>query len=332
MGLWSNLGHPYDKRLQECSFEYSNYGFSTFTAYVDIMSGVNSLTQTLQIASISLPPTTAGSRALVTLPLADIICKLARISCANNKGAYVAISETSVIRFYGPPKWAAIQDPPDILDFTQWKAYGPCESIARQVRLAIDTGGVNCTVALQGDGASQQSFTVNATDSDRKRFFSTNSNLICRLWRYAFTPGFGGKAKVFENELDAIPEPCPITSVWDSYELCFSFQGWKAIKILNLQWICAANSTLSIYREQDVLFYQINLLAQNSRDPQRFLLPTLNGGVLNKSRSFRMVINVTSPLKFYPDASKIEWVGFGLPRHRALQQQKLSELLSPMAG
>jgi|SRR5579872_1693653 len=331
-GLWQNLGHPYDKRLQEVTIEYSNYGFTTLTAYVDIMSGINSLTETTQIASAVLAPTPAGTRALATIPLADIICKLCRITYKNNEGAAVVINESNVLRVYGDPKWSAVNDPPDILEQTQWRAYGPCESIARQVRLAIDTGGVNCTVALQGDGTTQQSFTVNATDSDRKRFFSTNSNLICRMWRYTFTPGSGGKAKVFENELDAIPEPCPITSVWDSYELVFSYQGWKAIKILNLQWICAASSTLSIYREGDALFYAITLPPQSTRDPQRFLLPSLNSGVLNKSRSYRMVLNVTSPLKFYPDGSRIEWIGFGLPRHRALQQQKLSELLSPMAG
>jgi len=209
------------------------------------MSGTNSLTETLAIATLALPPTPAGARALVSTPLSDIICKLARVSYTNAEGAYVVISNSNLIRIHDV-QLEKVDDPPDFFDQTQWQQKFPCEAIARSLRLTIDTGGVNATINLQADGSTLQALTVNTSDSDRRRLISLNSNLIGKLWRLTGANGGGGKTKLWDFDLEALPEPCP-TTLFDTYELSFGYQGWKNLKLVELMYICAASPLVSFY-------------------------------------------------------------------------------------
>jgi hypothetical protein len=97
-------------------------------------------------------------------------------------------------------------------------------------------------------------------------------------------------------------------------------------------YICPSSVTVTIYRENDQQFYSVTLPAHTHRDIAKVQIPAAVGSVLNKSRTYRIVLTAAQPAKFYADASRVEFIAFGAPRHQALQQKPLSAIMGTVAA
>jgi hypothetical protein len=146
--------------------------------------------------------------------------------------------------------------------------------------------------------------------TDRTRILTVNSDTIGKMFRLVPHPGSGGKAQIFNVTYDAIREPCYLTS-WDSYEMVFGFAGYKFIKQVWVEYVCAGTIVVSIYRDNGQLFYQKQLPAHAQRNVENFLVPDKNPttGALNTSKVNRVVISssdTSKPFKMYKDGTRIE--------------------------
>ena len=271
---------------------------------MDTLSGIDGTTITTPAAQFTLSGTTRGEQ---TFPIADgTIVKAVRI--------YPATTNTSF------KMWTYVFDfekfPADKVLTTPWDALGhPCEKVLRNLTLEIDTGGVACSVELQADGVTKQTYSVTTTANDRVRILSCDSDIadtyiIGREFRLKFTPGGGGKAQYFSHAFEKAYEPCPAWH-WDSFEQTFGSAGYRYIKQIWLNYRGGA-LTLKVYRDDGTLLYSKSLPAHQQRTTERFYLPAVNGGVLNKSKGHRIVIDSASqaaPFYLYRDSSRCE-VGF----------------------
>lgn len=106
---------------------------------------------------------------------------------------------------------------------------------------------------------------------------------------------------------------------------------WKALKLLEIFYTSTGSIAFYIEVDGGVQFFSTTLPTQSTRAVQRILLPSMNGGVLNKSKTYRMLFVANSGnFKFYSDACRMEFLAFGAPRHRALQQKSFSEITAPV--
>ena len=173
----------------------------------------------------------------------------------------------------------------------------------------INTGGVAAIVSLQADGNTMQVFSVTSSISASDVVLPCNSNLIGKQWRLTLSPGTGGQTQLFDWGLDYVREPCAV-AYFDSYENDFGYPGWKAMKQVFLWYTAPSPITLTFFVDNDLQFYQITLPAQAHRDINRFYLPASNGGVLNKSKQYRLQISSANSFKIY-SGSLIEFIQFG---------------------
>ena len=298
---WQDLGWEHSKLLKEITVEYDNNSQGSVTLTVDTL-GADGVTITLNALSFTL---NGIGRSKQTFPVAtDTIVKMVRV--------HPSADFTSFKMW--PPKWITTNYPPDVAYQTDWDDLGyRCEKILRNVELEIDTGGVACTVALQADGVTKQTFTVTSTANDRVRIIScdstiTNTVLIGKRFRLLFTPGTGGKAQLFRYTFGRTFEPCPSTH-WDSLEMFLGSAGYRYLKQIWVEYRCLGSITISIYRDGGKLFYQKILGQHLQRDAERFYLPALSNGALNKSKSYRVMIDAVDPAKpfyLYRDSTRME--------------------------
>ncbi len=192
---------------------------------------------------------------------------------------------------------------------TPWSDLGYVfDKIARNLVLDIDTGGVPCTIQLQADGVTMQTFTVTSASNDRDRVIATNSNLEGRIFRLTFAPGANGKAQVFSAGLDYLADVNSVSYV-DTYWQDLGWTGWSAIK---QAWIVYQGSAIAIrfLTDGDTLFYTATLPSSATRITSRFYLPAVNAGVLNKSKLHRIQVTGSGAFRLYA-GSLLEVINFG---------------------
>ncbi len=309
---WDNLGSPFDKKLQEISFQYDNNNLGPVTMLMDIETGIKGGTITTAAYSFVLD---AATRGLQTFPFPD--------------GVYV-----KQFRLYPQAdfitwrnwdyKMTAEVQPPDIVEWTdQSDLSWPCEKLARMLLLDINSGGVPLAIDLLADGVVVQSFSITTTQDDRYRELPTNSDLIGKLWKLHLTPGTNGASQIYSAKMDFMRDVC-YTNYYDSYETNLGTNLFKFLKQGRIDYKSPSPITLTIYRDGGQTFYTVTLPAQAYRNVYRFYLPAINAGVLNKSVKYRIRMSCAGNFALYADSS-IEFGAFG-------QDQMGAFLLSTMGA
>lgn len=215
-----------------------------------------------------------------------------------------------IVRKYA---WNSEFFPPDIIYFTPWSDLGYVfDKISRNLVLDIDTGSIPCSIALQADGVTQQTFSVTSSSDDRDRVLATNSNLEGRLWRLALTPGVGvgAKAQLFKAGLDYVADVNSVNYL-DTYWQDFGWVGFSAIK---QSWIMMQGGPISLHflTDGDADFYTVVLPISTTRTMQRFYMPAVNNGTLNKSKLHRLQITGVDGADFrLYSGSLLEIIRFG---------------------
>lgn len=317
------MGYPFDKKLSQLTIEYNTAGGGspvTTTIYGDTMTGIDGGTITSQALSFSL---NQAGRALQTFPIPDgNIVKQVRLYPATDN---IYFQEWK-------PQWDFIKYPADVSPWTEWTDFGwPCEKIARNLLIEVDTGGVAASVQLQADGSNVGSpLSITTTSLDRRRVIAFGSDLIGRNFRLVNTPGSGGKFQLFNWNIDVVREPCSIL-LYDSYETDFGYDGYKFIK-QGWFWFQGGAMQMTIYVDGFTQFLNISIGPNTYRDVTRIYFPAINGGVLNKSKHYRIQLSADNPFKLYA-GSVIEWGAFGADQRTAYQQFPLTaEQVLPVAG
>ncbi len=321
---WDNMGYPYDKKLKELTIEYDTSGGGSpvsTTIYADTMTGINGGTITTQALSFVL---NQSGRALQTFAIQDgIYVKQIRLYPASDN---IYFKEWK-------PQWDFDKYPADITLWTPWEDFGwPCEKIARNLLIEVNTGGVTASVQLQADGANAGSpISITTTPTDRRRVIALSSELIGRNFRLLNTPGSGGSFQLFNWTLDVVREPCAVL-YYDSYETDFGYDGYKFLKQAWFWYASGATITLTVYVDGFTQFYQTTLPQHSARDVYRMYFPTIVGSTLNKSKHYRVQLSSSATFKLYA-GSVIEWGAFGGDQRKAYQQFHMTaEQVLPVAG
>lgn len=305
---WDNLDHPYDKKISEVTIEFETSG-KDVVVVLDTITGINGNTENLAVQSFTL---NSSGRGYKTFPIPETICKMVRIRALSTAGRNNRLDND--FKMWGYKFGNTVPYPPDIQKFSEWTDLEyPCDKIFRGVGLSIDTGGVNCTVALEVDGVVKQTFTVNTTSAARQTFLTAQNSteIIGKMYRLTFTPGSGGKAQVFgAPQFNTVKDSCPFVFL-DSYEQGLGSAGYSVLKQFWADYKCEGSITIKFYNEYNVLFYSKTLGPHASRDVERFYLPSINNGVINKSKKHRITIEAvdpTKPFKWYRDTSRLEYI------------------------
>jgi hypothetical protein len=317
---WDNLEHPYDKKISEVTIEFETNG-KDVVVVLDTITGVNGNTENLAVQSFTLNSTGRGYK---TFPIPETICKMVRIRALSTGGRANRLDPD--FKMWGYRFGNTVPYPPDIQRFTEWTDLEyPCDKIFRGVGLTIDTGGVDCTVTLEVDGVAKQTFTVNTTSAARQTFLTAQNGveIIGKMYRLTFTPGTGGKAQVFSApQFNTVKDSCPFVFL-DSYEQGLGSAGYSVLKQFWADYKCDGSITIKFYNEENVLFYSKTLGAHASRDVERFYLPSINNGVINKSKKHRITIEAvdpTKPFKWYRDTSRLEYINLSADQRQGYYQ------------
>lgn len=260
---------------------------------------------------------------------ADVFAKMWRLLITPGSGGKFQMW------LYGFDRWQPVDeasgvDPCDVLLWTPWNDFGyPYPKLARNLILTINTGGVACSIALQTQEAGTvQTFSVSTTYTTRRVVLPCNPNLSGTQWRLLLTPGGGGLAKLWSWALEVIKEPAAVNQ-WSSYEQTFGWKFWKFVKQGWWMYTCASPVTLTITSDTGV--FSVTLPAHLTRAVERFLLPTVWGNGLNKSKTYSVELvstNPADPFQFYAEGSGLEWLEFGADRHNAYRQMNFNELMT----
>ena len=317
---WDNLDHPYDKKISEVTIEFETNGKDVVIA-LDTLTGINGNTENLAVQSFTLNSTGRGYK---TFPIPETICKMVRIRAVSTAARNNRLDPD--FKMWGYKFGNTVPYPPDVQRFSEWTDLEyPCDKIFRGVGLAIDTGGVNCTVTLEVDGVAKQTFTVNTTSAARQTFLTAQNSteIIGKMYRLTFTPGVGGKAQVFgAPQFNTVKDSCPFVFL-DSYEQGLGSAGYSVLKQFWADYKCEGSITVKFYNENNVLFYSKTLGSHASRDVERFYLPAINGGVINKSKKHRITIEAVDPtkqFKWYRDTSRLEYINLSADQRQGYYQ------------
>ena len=314
---WDDLGSPDDKRLYEVSIWYdAKVGPHIWT--LDAITGTTNTQTVFQAVQNFTLQSLGGSFTgptwqQVTFPISDTILSAAGVENSIVKKVRLRPTNSGfntgnpfIVRSY---KFNFEPLPPDIVQMTMWSDMGwMWDKIARSILLDIDTGNVPCTIQLQADGSTMQSFTVTTNSNDRLRILATNSNLEGRLWRLTLAPGGGGKAQLFRASMDYLRDVNAV-SQYDSYWQDCGWKGWSAGKQM---WVVYQGGPLTInfLSDGDVPFFSQTLPSSSTRIESRFYLPAVNNGVLNKSKLHRIQITSSGLFRLYAN-TRLELITFG---------------------
>lgn len=321
---WDDLGSPYDKKLINVTFEYDMVGGGPVTMVMDKIGGISGTAISLATQSFVL---TGTGRSKETFSMAlDTVAKMIRIRPSST--------------FQGFKSWkyefSKIAYPPDKIPATENDDLGyACEKILRSFEVDLDTGGVAASLQLQVDGVNTGSaYSVTTSTNDRVRILTAPANTIGKLFRIVPTAGGGGKAQIFKVHYDAIREPCCVNRI-DTFEISLGGAGYKFIKQIWLEYLCAGSVTLTVYGDAGVVIHTESLPLHLLRDVERFYLYDVLNGVPNKSKMHRIVITPDNPsncLKLYGDSSRIEVLQLSGDQRQAYDQKYLSTLTSPQVN
>ena len=256
---------------------------------------------------------------------ADTFGKMWRLLATPGTGAKLQLFNWGFDRWQRTEQASGV-DPIEIVLWTPWNDHGwPYGSIARNLILTINTNGVSCSIALQTENGTVQTFPVATTYETRRVVLPCNSNLIGKMWRLLLTPGTSGWSQVWDWSMEVLKEPAAVTQ-WDSYELTFGSKFFKFVKQGWFLYTCSAPVTLTI--TSDTGAYPVTLPAHTTRAEERFYLPVVWGAGLNKSKTYRVQLVSASPFKFYQEGSGFEFLVLGSDRHEAYQQMTFSEMMT----
>ncbi len=317
---WDNLDHPYDKKISEITIEFETNGKDVVVA-LDTLTGIDGNTENLAVQTFTLNSVGRGYK---TFPVNETICKMVRIRAVSTSGRANRLDPD--FKMWGYRFGNTVPYPPDIQRFSEWTDLEyPCDKIFRGVGLAIDTGGVDCTVVLEVDGVAKQTFTVNTTSAARQTFLTAQNNteIIGKMYRLTFTPGAGGKAQVFgAPNFNTVKDSCPFVFL-DSYEQGLGSAGYTVLKQFWADYKCDGDIIVKFYNEDNVLFYSKTLPPHAAREVQRFYLPVKNGNVINKSKKHRITIEAADPakpFKWYRDTSRLEYINLSADQRQGYYQ------------
>lgn len=210
----------------------------------------------------------------------------------------------------------------------------PNEKVFRVLNLEVDTGGVQATLQLQGDGSDfGLPLFVTTTGLDRNRIITLpTDNFMARQVRFVLTPGRGGKTNYYKHQWEFTKEP-PAVTYFDSLPIAL-FNGYSFVKQAWLQYMSNVPITVNFFDGGGYLLYTTTLPAHPipQRTTERIYLPVSNGTVLNKAKVRRFTVASTdgvTPFRIYKDASRLEWVAYGGPQRSAHQQASLTQLMQP---
>ena len=260
---------------------------------------------------------------IATYPIpVDIAAKMWRLLAAPGVSGVFQLWDWGFQRWQPTPQTSPV-DPPAVVLWTPWSDWGwPYGSIARDLVLTIDTGGVPCRVDLETENGIVQTFSVTTTYASRRVVLSCDPNLIGLMWRLLLTPGAGGKSELWDWNLAVVQEPAALTE-WSSYEQGFGVKGYKIARQVWLQYECASSVVLTI--TSDTGSYTMTLPPHTGRSTERRLLPSVFGTGLNKSTAFTLSWVAASPAKMYADQSGIEWISQGSEQRAGFIQALVSE-------
>lgn len=236
---WSDLGHPYDKKLQTFTIEYDAKGQS-IALYLDTLTGLDGNTQNLAVNTFTI----TGGRGKKTFPITGtVICKMARIRPSIPINAFLTFS-------YDFDK---ILYPADTLYSTDYKDGGnPYEKYFEQIPMVVDTGGVNATVQIDVDGVTQStSYIVNSTEGDRARVITLAPAIKGRRLKLLISPGSGGKFQVWDWDVITSPAdkgPVFHTTDWDNLGTLYD----KRLQAVTFEYEVTADTTMDMYMTRGV--------------------------------------------------------------------------------
>ena len=277
------------------------------------------------VMTVSHTGTSTSRVSLYPIPV-DTFAKMWRIRSAPGGGGKFKLWDWGFSRWQPTPQTSPT-DPPDVVLWTPWNDFEwPYDKIGRNLILTIDTGSIACSVQVQTENGTVQTFSsVTTSYTTRRVVLPMNSNLIGKMWRLVNSPGSNGKAKLWEWGMDVVKEPAAV-NYWDSYQQTLGYAPWKVLIQIFLEYQCAGQVTLQIV--SDTGTFSITLPAHATRASERFLLPTVFGAGLNKSKIYEFILNSvtsTSPFKVYAE-SWIEWVPQGEERHAGYRRTPIREI------
>ena len=215
---WTDLGHPYDKRMETVTIEY-NVGSSTVDLYLDYISGKDGDVINLAAQTITLGSGTGTGRTKQTFAISDgIVAKMVRLRPKVASAQY---------QVFETPQWAFDAYPADIVNFTDYSDYGyQYEKRFYVLYVNADTNGTNVTVDIEGDGSVKQTVTINGTASNRMISKAVTIDVISKLLRLKVTniPS-GGKFQLFDHkfEYEKMPPETVLYTEWED-------QGYQYLK------------------------------------------------------------------------------------------------------
>ncbi len=316
---WDDLGHPWDKKLSTVTVEYEVTADTLIQ--VDRIYGLSGAAN--PIGFVMNIPLKAGGRRKENFPVPGApIAKAVRLhpTATNVDFKYwkYIFDKTDY------PADTIPETPPDDCGY-------PWEKILRSITLSVDTGGVPATCALLADGVQKFTFTVTATDADRAEIVTAPYDVIGKIFKIVPTPGPGGKFQLFKPPLySVVPEPPPLTK-WSSYELVLGYDGIKTIKQLWVEYMCTAGIRVVIYVDGGKLFYTKDLPAHAFRNVERFFVPVINAGVLNKSKVYRFHVESLDPsvtFKLYRDGTRVNSKPLNADQRAGYLQHQLWETMA----
>ncbi len=246
--------------------------------------------------------------------------------------------------------------------------YG-CPKTFGWLEIEINTEGATVPFQFQWDGGGAgHSFDFNVTGTffNRSNIITLPSNITGTLWRVTPTAvNYRGMLQLFSATPKFEKLPCPLTH-FDTLGQVFGSAGWRFIYQIWLDYQSQGQLVFSIYRDNDVLFFQQTLPAHPARAVERFYLPPVNQPagatvpVFNKSQLYEFVLDsilgapcvpftpppgppgpsvtcaivicpVTNTFQLYRDGSRVEIRPLYEDQRAGFEQKTIWELI-PLAG
>lgn len=301
---WNDLGHPYEKNVKNLVLDVDTGGVAA-TVYV---WADNTLKHTFTVNTTSSTRRWEGSFD------PDIFGKTWRLVIAPGTGGKFQMWSWNI---------EDTKEPSMSTEFTDWNDFGyPHEKIGRNLVLTCNSGGETATVRVEGDGVILQTFLVTSTNENRQVVMAFDPEKMARRFRLLIAPGPSGVFKLYNWNIEFVREPARILE-WSSYEMVFGSAGYRLAKQIWLEYWCQSPLTFLMFRDGGQLFWQQTLPPHSHRDVERFYLPPINNGALNKSKSYKFFLSAPTEFKFYRDSTRIEIKQLSNDQRSAYEQKYL---------
>lgn len=190
---WLDLGNRHDKRLYQMTVVFDTAGTNR-KIVLESYGGRDCLTAgTPQVFTLVSPTALNSGRCMKTFPMADpTIGKLFRVRPYSSATEVASVPQSSadLFRIFEVTFPESEEYPPDLCTVTPWEDGGyEYDKYANQIDFEVNTNGVAITVQIQADGANiGPSFTVTATESNRRVNITLPPNLKGKKWRVFVDP------------------------------------------------------------------------------------------------------------------------------------------------